>query len=105
MSGPAPDLPRVWIWRFSAARSGTVDLAFFQREDLAVERKADNSPVTEADRQAEQLLRRRIQEIFRDDGNLGGGIGEQAVTSGFRWILDPIDGTKSFICGVRCMAR
>jgi len=85
----------------SAAReAGQLTLTYFQRDDLAVERKADNSPVTIADRQAEQLLRRRIQEAFPDDGILGEEFGEVAGSSGFRWILDPIDGTKSFICGV-----
>lgn len=84
----------------AAREAGQLTLEFFQREGLAVERKADNSPVTEADRQAEQLLRRRIRETFADDAILGEEFGEQAGTSGFRWILDPIDGTKSFICGV-----
>jgi histidinol phosphatase-like enzyme (inositol monophosphatase family) len=84
----------------AAREAGQLTLGFFQREDLTVERKADNSPVTAADRQAEQLLRRRIREVFPDDGILGEEFGEEAGTSGFRWILDPIDGTKSFICGV-----
>jgi histidinol phosphatase-like enzyme (inositol monophosphatase family) len=84
----------------AAREAGQLTLGFFQREDLAVERKADNSPVTAADRQAEQLLRRRIRDAFPDDGVLGEEFGEEAGTSGFRWILDPIDGTKSFICGV-----
>ena len=84
----------------AAREAGQLTLGFFQREDLAVERKADNSPVTAADRQAEQLLRARIREVFPDDGILGEEFGEEAGTSGFRWILDPIDGTKSFICGV-----
>ena len=84
----------------AAREAGQLTLGFFQREDLAVERKADNSPVTAADRQAEQLLRRRIRDAFPDDGILGEEFGEEAGTSGFRWILDPIDGTKSFICGV-----
>ncbi len=69
-------------------------------KDLTFERKADDSPVTVADRQAEELLRRRIREAFPDDGILGEEFGEEAGSSGFRWILDPIDGTKSFICGV-----
>ncbi|NLF67711.1 MAG: histidinol-phosphatase [Candidatus Anammoximicrobium sp.] len=85
----------------SAAReAGQLTLKFFQRDNLAVERKADNSPVTEADRQAEQRLRERIRDAFPDDGILGEEFGEQAGVSDFRWILDPIDGTKSFICGV-----
>jgi histidinol phosphatase-like enzyme (inositol monophosphatase family) len=85
----------------SAGReAGRLTLDFFQRRGLKVDRKLDRSPVTEADRQAEQLLRRRIAAVFPDDGILGEEYGEQTGTSGFRWILDPIDGTKSFICGV-----
>jgi len=84
----------------AAREAGQLTLGFFQREDLTVDRKADNSPVTEADRQAEQLLRRTIRSVFADDGILGEEFGEEAGTSGYRWILDPIDGTKSFICGV-----
>jgi histidinol-phosphatase len=85
----------------SAAReAGRLTLDFFQRDDLQVERKQDRSPVTMADRQAEQLLRQRIAQVFPDDGILGEEYGEQPGSSGYRWILDPIDGTKSFICGV-----
>jgi len=85
----------------SAAReAGRFTLEFFQRDNFQVERKADDSPVTEADRGAEQLLRRKIVEAFPHDGILGEEYGEQAGSSGYRWILDPIDGTKSFISGV-----
>jgi histidinol-phosphatase len=101
MPESAPELAaRLELAVRAAREAGQLTLEFFQREDLAVERKADNSPVTEADRQAEQLLRRRIREAFADDGILGEEFGEEPGTSGFRWILDPIDGTKSFICGV-----
>jgi histidinol phosphatase-like enzyme (inositol monophosphatase family) len=75
-------------------------LEYFQREDLQVERKDDKSPVTAADRQAEQLLRKRVKDAFPEDGILGEEFGEESGTSGFRWILDPIDGTISFISGV-----
>jgi len=85
----------------SAARqAGRSTLEFFQQANLQVDRKSDNSPVTEADRQAEQLLRSRISDTFPGDAILGEEYGEQAGDSGFRWILDPIDGTKSFISGV-----
>jgi histidinol phosphatase-like enzyme (inositol monophosphatase family) len=67
---------------------------------LAVELKSDASPVTIADRQAEQLLRERIGQKFPTDAILGEEFGEQPGTSGYRWILDPIDGTKSFVHGV-----
>jgi histidinol-phosphatase len=80
--------------------AGDGTLRYFRRSDLAVERKADQSPVTVADRSAEELLRRRIAERFPEDGIIGEEFGEQAGGSGFQWILDPIDGTKSFIHGV-----
>ncbi|MBY0514033.1 MAG: histidinol phosphate phosphatase [Gemmataceae bacterium] len=62
-----------------------------------VERKADDSPVTVADRQAEQLIRRSVEKHFPADGFLGEEFGDQPGGSGFRWVIDPIDGTKSFI--------
>ena len=83
-----------------ARQAGDFTLTHFQRDDLAVETKADASPVTVADRGAEQLLRSLIAAAFPTDGILGEELGEQPGTSGYRWILDPIDGTKSFIHGV-----
>ncbi len=83
-----------------ARRAGQLTLEYFQQDTLSVERKADNSPVTIADRRAEQLLREEIRRQFRDDAIVGEEFGEQPGTSGYRWILDPIDGTKSFISGV-----
>ncbi len=84
----------------AARRAGQHTLKYFQSADLAVDNKADASPVTVADREAEQLLRREIAAAFPSDGVLGEEFGEQPGTSGYRWILDPIDGTKSFISGV-----
>jgi histidinol phosphatase-like enzyme (inositol monophosphatase family) len=85
----------------SAGReAGRLTLRYFQQDNFEVERKSDASPVTIADRSAEQLLRERIAAAFPPDGVLGEEFGETAGTSGFTWILDPIDGTKSFISGV-----
>lgn len=72
----------------------------FVRSDLQVDRKADNSPVTQADREAEQLVRRRIEERFPTDGCVGEEFGATAGTNSYCWVIDPIDGTKSFISGV-----
>ncbi len=83
-----------------ARAAGDLTLEYFGRPDLAVEQKEDQTPVTEADRGAEELLRRRISERYPDDGILGEEFGEHAGTSGRRWILDPIDGTRSFERGV-----
>src|SRR5882757_2957263 len=83
-----------------AREAGDGTLRYFRRLDLAVERKADQSPVTVADRSAEELLRQRIGDRFPNDAIIGEELGEKAGQSGFQWILDPIDGTKSFIHGV-----
>jgi len=83
-----------------ARAAGRRTLDFFGRDDLHVERKANGTPVTEADRAAEELLRERIGRAFPDDGVVGEEFGTEEGTSGRRWILDPIDGTKSFERGV-----
>ena len=84
----------------AARGAGRVTLEYFRRDHLDVELKCDDTPVTAADRQAEQYLRDRIAEAFPEDGVLGEELPERPGVSGFRWILDPIDGTKSFIHGV-----
>ncbi|MCA9189213.1 MAG: histidinol phosphate phosphatase, partial [Planctomycetales bacterium] len=70
------------------------------RPDLHVECKSDNSPVTIADREAEQILREHVLAAFPDDSILGEEFGAVTGTSEYRWVVDPIDGTKSFIAGV-----
>jgi histidinol-phosphatase len=80
--------------------AGDVTLRYFRRDDLQIESKADKSPVTAADRAAEELLRKRIRVRFPEDGIIGEELGTHDGTSGYQWVLDPIDGTKSFIHGV-----
>lgn len=70
------------------------------RTALTVETKQDGSPVTAADHQAEEAARAWLAKRFPEDGITGEELGEQAGTSGRRWLLDPVDGTKSFIRGV-----
>ena len=67
---------------------------------FAIERKADNSFVTAADREAERYLRRAIEEAFPDDTILGEEEGKKVGRSNRCWIIDPIDGTYSFVHGV-----
>ncbi|MBX3358873.1 MAG: inositol monophosphatase family protein [Phycisphaeraceae bacterium] len=91
--------------RLSAARelahaAGDLANSYFNRAGLRVEEKSDGSPVTRADREAEQLIRRVLADRFPDDGVLGEEFGESTGTSGWRWIVDPIDGTASFVRGV-----
>jgi histidinol phosphatase-like enzyme (inositol monophosphatase family) len=84
----------------AAREAGDITLRYFCQDNFQVELKSDASPVTVADRQAELHLRNRISSAFPQDGILGEEFPETPGTSGFRWILDPIDGTKSFVSGV-----
>lgn len=84
----------------AAREAGDGTLAWFRRPDLVVETKPDRSPVTVADREAEALLRRRLEAAFPEDGIVGEELGTRMGTSGYVWTLDPIDGTKSFVQGV-----
>ena len=79
--------------------AGDVALGHF-RSALAVETKTDGSPVTIADRSAERAAREWLEARFPDDGILGEELGLTRPDAPRRWILDPIDGTKSFIRGV-----
>ena len=83
-----------------AVEAGQQTLSRFCKHDLQVEKKNDKSPVTEADKNAELLLRERIQHSFPHDAIVGEEFENIEGTSEYRWIVDPIDGTKSFICGV-----
>lgn len=83
----------------AARRAGDLILEHYQSASLTVDRKRDSSPVTIADRKAEEFIRGEIARSFPDDAILGEEFGEQPGSSGFRWILDPLDGTKSFIHG------
>ncbi len=83
-----------------AVESGAYLRLWFGREDLAVEAKGDDSPVTAADRGAEALLRQRIEARFPDHGIIGEEHGNVREDAEFVWVLDPIDGTKSFITAV-----
>lgn len=83
-----------------AVAGGRSTLEHFQSASVEVIRKGDDSPVTIADRNAEQLIRDKLANQFADDSILGEEFGEQVGSSGFQWIVDPIDGTKSFISGV-----
>lgn len=77
-----------------------VTLFHYRHDELAIDRKGDGTPVTIADREAERLVRFEIGELFPDDGILGEEEPEKIGTSGRRWIVDPIDGTKAFSRGV-----
>jgi histidinol-phosphatase len=79
--------------------AGDAALRHFRR-GVAVEWKTDGSPVTVADREAEQAAREWIGRRYPDHGILGEEQGETGIGSKYRWIVDPIDGTKTFVRGV-----
>lgn len=83
----------------AAWQAGRFTLAHYQT-GVAVDRKADDTPVTLADRGAEELLRRLIAQRFPKHGVMGEEHGVTERDSDHRWIIDPIDGTQSFIRGV-----
>jgi len=95
------------VARAVATAAGEAAMPHFRRSGLSVDDKADGSPVTIADRQAEQAMRRVIGERFPGDAVLGEEFGAQnneRLVLGHdaprQWVLDPIDGTASFIRGV-----
>ena len=82
-----------------ASAAGTVALRHYRR-GIEVERKADGSPVTVADREAERVARDWLSARFPRDAVLGEELGASAGSSGRTWVIDPIDGTRSFVAGV-----
>jgi histidinol-phosphatase len=83
----------------AAQQAGKLALVYFDA-GTKVEMKEDLSPVTAADREAEALLRKRLLGAFPNDAFLGEESGQTPGTTGFRWIIDPIDGTRSFVRGI-----
>ena len=93
-----------WKNRYELALSAAQDAGRFALghfdANVAVEWKQDKSPVTLADRGAEEMLRKTLLSKFPKDGFLGEESGDTSGSSGYRWIIDPIDGTRSFVRGV-----
>lgn len=87
------------VARQAAYLGGRRTLAYFNT-GVAVETKSDETPVTRADREAETVIRDYINQHFPDHAIIGEEHGEQRGSADYRWIIDPIDGTKSFIHGV-----
>ena len=83
-----------------ADQSGDFIRPLYGRADLAVETKGDATPVTLADRGAEELMRKLIRRKFPTHGVIVEEFGNDKADAEFVWVLDPIDGTKSFITGV-----
>lgn len=94
-------MPDFWPFMEHLVRaSEQVILPLFQSADLAVDDKSDDTPVTQADRGAEQVIRRLIQEHYPDHGIIGEEYGTEKPEADYVWVLDPVDGTFSFAHGV-----
>lgn len=81
----------------AAARAAAEIINRYYRTQIAVERKADNSPVTRADVESEKAIRQLLESRFPDHGFYGEETGRSDRSSDFLWLVDPIDGTKSFV--------
>jgi len=84
--------------RLLSDESGKIIRRYF-RTNVSVENKPDQSPVTIADKSAEEKMRELIMKEFPSHGIIGEEFGKHNEDSEYQWVLDPIDGTKSFICG------
>jgi len=82
-----------------ADAAGAILRRYF-RKPIAVDEKSDRTPVTVADRAAEAAMRRLIADAFPEHGILGEEMGADRAEAEWVWVLDPIDGTKSFIAGI-----
>lgn len=85
--------------RFAQTAAATT-LDWFRRPDLVVDRKGDGTEVTAADRASERLIREALAERYPGDGIVGEEEGSSTGTTGRTWVIDPIDGTTPFTCGV-----
>ncbi len=79
--------------------AANIAMPLFRQSGLLIDYKADSSPVTQADKQAEQAIRARIARAFPDDKIFGEEFGGTLDLAGRQWVIDPIDGTKSFATG------
>jgi histidinol phosphatase-like enzyme (inositol monophosphatase family) len=97
---PEPRLRDLLEVAVEAARAGGQRTLAYFNQGTAVEWKSDGSPLTAADREAEALMRKIIGDAFPDHGILGEEEGERAGAAPYRWIIDPLDGTRTFVRGV-----
>ncbi len=81
-----------------AEKSGEI-IKKYHRTKVTIESKKDESPVTVADKAAEEVMRELIMKEFPEHGIIGEEFGKHNVAAEYQWVLDPIDGTKSFITG------
>lgn len=83
-----------------ATEAGRHTTRYFRSSDLTIEIKPDDTSVTLADKESEEILRNHLAKEFPQDAIVGEEFGTQTGSTDYTWYLDPIDGTKSFIRGV-----
>lgn len=81
-----------------ADESGKIIRQYF-RNSFSIDKKSDDSPVTIADKKSEEIMRELILKEFPEHGIVGEEGGEYKPEAEYKWVLDPIDGTLSFVCG------
>lgn len=94
-----PIPPQALETALEAARAASVPILARYHGDFDVELKADRTPVTVADREAETVIREVLQAAFPDHGIYGEEFGTDQPEAEYLWLVDPIDGTKSFVRG------
>ena len=97
--GPIPMMSEFKEFALSLADATAGIVTSYFNSRLGVDLKADGSPVTIADKECERILRERIASRFPNHGILGEEYGSVGLNAEYTWVLDPIDGTKSFIAG------
>jgi histidinol-phosphatase len=83
----------------TAAKVAAEDIMTYYRGDFEIELKPDQTPVTVADRRAEEIIRGILLDAFPDHGFYGEESGKKRADADYLWLVDPIDGTKSFVGG------
>jgi histidinol-phosphatase len=96
---------RIRLGMTMAVEAGRMARQYFDTHRPVVQIKSDGSPVTEADRQIELYMREAVAAAFAGDGFVGEEYPDTDGDGGYRWIVDPIDGTKSFVRGVPLYAN
>lgn len=94
------DLKETLPWANALADDAAKIIMSFYEQELEVDFKGDDQPVTEADRQAEKLIRAEILKRFPDHGVLGEEYGMTNPDSEYLWTIDPVDGTNNFALGI-----
>lgn len=95
----AEDLSRYLETAIEAARAAEAVINRYYHGDFEVEHKADASPVTIADVECERAIKRVLSDAFPGHGFYGEELGRESIDADYVWLIDPIDGTKSFVRG------